>query len=146
MRLAWVELRRFRNHEHTRLDGVAGRRLGGGRPHAVEGKTNLLEGMYVLYALGSPRIGAFLAGAGGARGGLRAGEFETSGGRVLVEVEVPSSGRQPGGGGRLAGPTQAELRRQVRAVLFGPFDLPIVIGDPSKRRRSSTRRSRPCGR
>ena len=27
-----------------------------------------------------------------------------------------------------------DLRRQVRIVLFGPFDLPIVIGDPSKRR------------
>jgi DNA replication and repair protein RecF len=27
-----------------------------------------------------------------------------------------------------------DLRRQVRAVLFGPFDLPVVIGDPSKRR------------
>ena len=27
-----------------------------------------------------------------------------------------------------------ELRRQIRAVLFGPFDLPVVIGDPSKRR------------
>ena len=27
-----------------------------------------------------------------------------------------------------------ELRRQVRSVLFGPFDLPVVIGDPSKRR------------
>jgi DNA replication and repair protein RecF len=27
-----------------------------------------------------------------------------------------------------------DLRRQVRALLFGPFDLPIVIGDPAKRR------------
>jgi DNA replication and repair protein RecF len=27
-----------------------------------------------------------------------------------------------------------DLRRQIRSVLFGPFDLPVVIGDPSKRR------------
>jgi len=27
-----------------------------------------------------------------------------------------------------------DLRKQVRSVLFGPFDLPIVTGDPSRRR------------
>ena len=27
-----------------------------------------------------------------------------------------------------------DLRRQVRWVMFGPFDLPIVTGDPSRRR------------
>ena len=57
MRLSWVELRDYRNHAHTRIelrtDGlfvVAG-------PNG-EGKTNLLEAMHFLYALGSPRVGA----------------------------------------------------------------------------------------
>jgi DNA replication and repair protein RecF len=134
MRLAWVELRRFRNHEHTRLDG-----LGDGVSVAVgpngEGKTNLLEGMYVLFALGSPRTSshAALVQAGHEAAYVR-GEFETSGGRVLVEVEIPLKGASRVQVNRSPVRRKRELRRQVRAVLFGPFDLPVVIGDPSKRR------------
>ena len=134
MRLAWVELRRFRNHEHTRLDGLRDGVSVAVGPNG-EGKTNLLEGMYVLYALGSPRTSAHSSLVQeGHEAAYARGEFETSGGRVLVEVEVPVKGasRVQVNGSRVR--RKRELRRQVRAVLFGPFDLPIVIGDPSKRR------------
>lgn len=134
MRLAWVELRRFRNHEHTHLEHLAD-----GLTVLVgsngEGKTNLLEGMYVLYALGSPRVSA---SSGLVQEGHDAayarGEFATRDAKVLVEVEIPSKGASRVKVNRSPVRRRRDLRRQVRAVLFGPFDLPIVIGDPSKRR------------
>ena len=134
MRLAWVELRRFRNHEHTHLE-----RLADGLTVIVgpngEGKTNLLEGIYVLYALGSPRVSA---SSGLVQDGHDAayarGEFETRGGKVLVEVEIPAKGASRVKVNRSHVRRKRDLRRQVRAVLFGPFDLPVVIGEPSKRR------------
>ena len=59
-----------------------------------EGKTNLLEGMHVLYALGSPRVSAnaALVREGHDAAYVR-GEFETADGKVLVEVEVPARAR-----------------------------------------------------
>ena len=57
MRLAWVELRDFRNHVHTHLDPVPDGLTVAVGPNG-EGKTNLLEGMYFLFALASPRVSA----------------------------------------------------------------------------------------
>ena len=134
MRLAWVELRRFRNHDHTRLDPLSDGIVVAVGPNG-EGKTNLLEGMYVLYALGSPRTSAHAALVQeGHQAAYSRGEFETSQGRMLVEVEIPLKGASRVKLNRSPIRRKRELRRQVRAVLFGPFDLPIVIGDPSKRR------------
>jgi DNA replication and repair protein RecF len=134
MRLMWVELRDFRNHRHTRLDPLpTGLSVVAG-PNG-EGKTNLLEGMYFLYALGSPRAptNAPLVRDGTDAAYVR-GEFETENGLVLVEIEIPARGASKVKVNRSPVRRKRDLRRQVRAVLFGPFDLPIVIGDPSKRR------------
>jgi DNA replication and repair protein RecF len=134
MRLAWVELREFRNHALTRLEPVPD-----GLVVAVgangEGKTNLLEGMFVLYGLGSPRTSTHgnLVREDAAAAYVR-GEFETLGGRVLVEVEIPRQGASRVKVNRSAVRRKRDLRRQVRAVLFGPFDLAIVTGDPARRR------------
>ena len=57
MRLAWVELRDFRNHAHTRIDPMPDGLVVAVGPNG-EGKTNLLEGMHHLYALSSPRTSA----------------------------------------------------------------------------------------
>jgi DNA replication and repair protein RecF len=134
MRLAWLELRDFRNHVHTSIDAM---------PHGLtvavgpngEGKTNLLEGMHVLYALSSPRTSTNepLVREGAEHGYVR-GEFETRDGKMLVEVEIPRKGASRVKLNRSPVRRKRDLRRHVRAVLFGPFDLPIVIGDPSKRR------------
>ena len=56
MRLRWLELREFRNHPHTRIDDIPDGLVVVVGPNG-EGKTNLLEGMHVLYALASPRAG-----------------------------------------------------------------------------------------
>ena len=134
MRLAWVELRDFRNHAHTRIDPMPDGLIVAVGPNG-EGKTNLLEGIHVLYALGSPRTStnANLVREGADAAYVR-GEFETLHGKVLVEVEIPQQGASRIKVNRSPVRRKRDLRRQVRAVLFGPFDLPIVIGDPSKRR------------
>ncbi len=134
MRLSWVELREFRNHALTRLDPMPEGLTVVVGPNG-EGKTNLLEGLYFLYALGSPRTstnGNLVRE--GAQAAYARGEFETLQGRVLVEVEIPTQGASRVKVNRSPVRRKRDLRRQVRAVLFGPFDLPIVTGDPSKRR------------
>ncbi len=134
MRLMWLELRDFRNHAHTHLDPIPEGLIVAVGPNG-EGKTNLLEGMYVLYALSSPRTSSNEPLVrDGAEHAYARGEFETRDGRVLVEVEVPRRGASRVQVNRSPVRRKRDLRRQVRAVLFGPFDLPIVIGDPSKRR------------
>lgn len=134
MRLGWVELRSFRNHRHTRIDAIPDGLTVVVGPNG-EGKTNLLEGMYVLYALGSPRVSANPALVQeGQEAAYARGEFESTGGKVLVEVEIPAKGASRVKVNRSPIRRKRDLRRQVRAVLFGPFDLPVVIGDPSKRR------------
>jgi DNA replication and repair protein RecF len=134
VRLAWIELRDLRNHSLTHIDPVPNGLVAVVGPNG-EGKTNLMEGMYVLYALGSPRVssnGALVRD--GTEAAYARGEFETQEGRVLVEVEIPTRGASRVKVNRSPVRRKRELRRQVRVVLFGPFDLPIVIGDPSKRR------------
>ena len=134
MRLAWVELRDFRNHALTRLDPIGDGLIVAVGPNG-EGKTNLLEAMYFLYALGSPRTSTTAPLVReGADAAYTRGEFETDQGRVLVEVEIPQKGASRVKVNRSPVRRKRDLRRQVRAVLFGPFDLPVVTGDPSKRR------------
>jgi DNA replication and repair protein RecF len=134
MRLAWLELRDFRNHEHTRLDDIPDGLIVVVGPNG-EGKTNLLEAISFLYALRSPRTASNAPLVrDGAEAAYDRGEFASASGRALVEVEIPTKGasRVQLNGSPVR--RKRDLRRQVRTVLFGPFDLPIVIGDPSKRR------------
>ncbi len=51
-----------------------------------------------------------------------------------MEVEIPGRGANRVQVNRSPVRRKRDLRRQVRAVFFGPDDLVIVIGDPSKRR------------
>ena len=60
--------------------------------------------------------------------------FTEEAGKVLVEVEIPGRGANRVQVNRSRVRRKRDLRRQVRAVYFGPDDLVIVIGDPSKRR------------
>jgi DNA replication and repair protein RecF len=134
MLLQWLELRDFRNHAHTELDPIPEGLLVAVGANG-EGKTNLLEGMHFLYALESPRASASepLVRHGAESGYVR-GEFTTLGGKVLVEVEVRTRGANKIQVNRSAIRRRRDLRKQVRSVMFGPFDLPVVTGDPSRRR------------
>lgn len=134
MHLEWLELRDFRNHRRTAVERIPEGLTVVVGPNG-EGKTNLLEGMFFLYALRSPRTStnAPLVREGADEGYAR-GEFEGKEGRALVEVEIPRKGASRVKLNKSPLRRKRELRRQVRSVLFGPFDLPVVIGDPSKRR------------
>jgi DNA replication and repair protein RecF len=110
LRLAWVELRDFRNHEQTRLDDIPEGLVTLVGPNG-EGKTNMLEGIAFLFLLESPRASSFepLVRRGALGSAYARGEVETGDGRVLVEVEIP--GRAEPCGEPFAG-SAADLRRR----------------------------------
>ncbi|HZA60067.1 MAG TPA: DNA replication and repair protein RecF [Actinomycetota bacterium] len=134
MRLAWLEVRDFRNHGETEVQVPPGVVVAVG-PNA-QGKTNLLEAAHYLCTLESPRVASDqpLVRAGADSAFLR-GEIETNAGRVLVEVEVRSSGanriRVNGSGVR----RKRDLRQRVRSTMSIPEDLAVVQGEPEDRRR-----------
>jgi DNA replication and repair protein RecF len=133
--LLWVELRDFRNHRESRLDDVPFGLIGVVGANG-EGKTNLLEGIGFLFSLASQRVSTNLPLVRqGAAAGYARGEIQTGGGRFLVEVEIPVSGASRLQVNRSPVRRKRDLRKQVRAVFFGPDDLDVVRGDPSQRRR-----------
>ena len=92
MHLSWIELRDFRNHRHTRVDPVPEGLVVAVGPNG-EGKTNLMEGMYFLFSLTSPRVSANLPLVReGADSAYTRGEVITRDGKVLVEIEIPRQG------------------------------------------------------
>jgi DNA replication and repair protein RecF len=136
LRLAWAELRDLRNHAETRLDDLPGGLITVAGPNG-EGKTNLLEGIAFLFFLESPRTSSSepIVRRGSQGPAYVRGEvFTEEAGKVLVEVEIPGRGANRVQVNRSRVRRKRDLRRQVRAVYFGPEDLVIVIGDPSKRR------------
>jgi DNA replication and repair protein RecF len=134
VRLAWIEIRDFRNHRDTALEVSAGLTAVVG-PNA-QGKTNLLEAMYYLCALESPRVSADLPLVrSGATSSFLRGEVEAADGRFLVEVEVRGAGQNRVQVNRSPVRRRRDLRRHIRAVFSGPDDLAMVQGDPAERRR-----------
>jgi DNA replication and repair protein RecF len=135
VRLSWVELRDFRNHGETRLEDVANGLVVAVGPNG-EGKTNLLEGIAFLFFLQSPRTSSTepIVRRGAETPAYARGEVETENGRMLVEVEIPGHGANRVHLNRSPVRRKRDLRRQVRGVFFGPDDLVVVIGDPSRRR------------
>lgn len=135
MRLLWLELRDFRNHAETRMEDVPEGLLVAVGSNG-EGKTNLLEGISILFFLQSPRTSSSepIVRRDAEAAAYVRGEVETMNGRVLVEVEIPGQGANRVQVNGSAIRRKRDLRRQVRAVFFGPDDLVVVIGDPGKRR------------
>ena len=134
MRLLWIEARDFRNHPETSLEVPPGLTAVVG-PNA-QGKTNLLEAIFYLCSLESPRVRADLPLVrSGATSAFLRGEMESAAGRVLIEVEVRASGQNRVQVNRSPVRRKRDVRRQARAVFSGPDDLAIVAGEPDDRRR-----------
>lgn len=135
MRLLWAELRDFRNHRETRVSDVPEGLITVVGPNG-EGKTNLLEGIAFLFFLASPRVSATLPLVrDGAEAAYSRGEVETTNGRILIEVEIPGKGANRVQVNRSPVRRKRDVKRQVRAVFFGPDDLDVVRGEPGERRR-----------
>lgn len=134
MHVSWVELRDFRNHVSTRVEEIPDGVVVAVGPNG-EGKTNLLEGVAFLFFLASPRTSSPepIVRRGAAAAYAR-GEILTATGKMLVEIEIPGHGANRAQLNRSPVRRRRDLRRQVRAVFFGPEDLMVVIGDPAKRR------------
>jgi DNA replication and repair protein RecF len=133
VRLLWIEARDFRNHEHTEVE------VPGGLVVAVggngEGKTNLLEAMYYLLALRSPRAGSDQPLVRrGAQSAFVRGEVDGLEGRALIEVEIRGAGANRVQVNRSPVRRRRDVRRQVRGVFFSPGDLDVVQGQPDVRR------------
>ena len=134
MHLSWIELRDFRNHAETRLEDIPQGLVVAVGPNG-EGKTNLLEGIAFLFLLRSPRTSSTEPIVRrGAQAAYTRGEAETAGGRMLVEIEIPGRGANRVKLNRTPVRRRRDVRRQIRGVFFGPDDLVVVIGDPSRRR------------
>lgn len=134
MRLAWIEVRDFRSYSEAALEVEPGLTVVVGSNG--EGKTNLLEAMYYLCALESPRVRNDLPLVrSGASSAFLRGELEAGGGRFLIEVEVRASGQNRVLINRSPVRRKRDLRRHARAVFSGPDDLHVVSGEPDERRR-----------
>ncbi|HYT29198.1 MAG TPA: DNA replication and repair protein RecF [Actinomycetota bacterium] len=134
MRLAWIEVRDFRNHRETSLEVPEGlTAMVGPNGH---GKTNLLEAMHYLFALESPRVRTDLPLVRvGARSAFLRGEIHAGSGTFLVEIEVRPSGANRVQVNRTVVRRRRDLRASIRSVFSGPDDLAVVIGEPDERRR-----------
>ena len=133
MRLSWIELTDFRCHASLRVEPDPGVNVFVGDNGS--GKTSLLEAIGYLASVASfrrsPDSALVRLGAGGT---VVRGEFSSSTGGSLVEVEIPAVGRRRVllNGKRAAG--RAAIAETVAIVAFLPDDLDLVKRGPAYRR------------
>src|SRR5918996_828831 len=133
MRADRLVLEDFRNYHHEAIEFSPELNLVVGRN--AQGKTNLLEAVYFLGGLGSPRVSdAGLVREGADRALLHA-DIARSTRAIHVDLEI-----RPGKGLRtLINKTPATgsraLRELIVGVFFGPDDLSLIKGSPEGRRR-----------
>ncbi|UQS82127.1 DNA replication/repair protein RecF [Bombilactobacillus folatiphilus] len=133
MRLQEIELRNFRNYEHLNLkfDPALNVFLG----ENAQGKTNLLEAIYVLALVRSHRTNSNQELI---RWGSDFAKLQTvvqkNTGRMTLDLVLSTAGKK-------AALNHLEKKRlsqyvgQLNVVLFAPEDLKLVKGAPSVRRR-----------
>lgn len=133
MRVAQLALESFRNYDRQSVHLAPGLNLVTGRN--AQGKTNLLEALYCLGGLGSPRSPDAALVMEGADRALLHAEVVKKGRSVRIDMEL-----RAGRGMRALvnkaplGATRA-LAGFVVSVFFGPDELSLVKGSPDGRRR-----------
>jgi len=135
VRLRRLWLTDFRNYESAdvepALDGLTVIRGDNG-----EGKTNLLEAVGYLTSLSSFRgVPTEALVRDGAERAVVRGEGDRDGRQLLIEVEIPRSGRGRAQVNRQPIKRTADLSAAFRVSVFSPDDLVLVKGGPAERRR-----------
>ena len=128
-----IALQDFRNYEQARVAFAPGVTLVVGRN--AQGKTNLLEAVYCLSGLGSPRSADAAIVRDGADAGYVHGRVIRGERKIEIDLEL-----KPGRGSRALVnktpvATAQTLPHTVVSVFFGPDDLTLVKGGPEGRRR-----------
>lgn len=133
MHVAKLVLEDFRNYQRAEVELVPGLNLVVGQN--AQGKTNLLEGIYCLSGLGSPRSHDAAIVRSGAERALVHGDIVRGTRALTVDMEV-----RPGRGTRALVnktplPATRTLAEVAVSVFFGPDELSLVKGSPDGRRR-----------
>lgn len=128
-----LALEDFRNYERAALQLDPGLNLIVGRN--AQGKTNLLEAIYLLSGLGSPRSPDSALIREGAARALIHGSVVRGSRTLDIDMEF-----RPGRGARAlvnkaAVPGTRELSEITTCVFFGPDELSLIKGSPEGRRR-----------
>ncbi len=132
MHFTRLKYRSFRNLEQAEFDPGPGINVLWG--NNAQGKTNTLEGIYLLGHLKSFRTshpGEFLK-TGSASAGV-ASELDSNGVHVHLDLHISPEGRELRINGKSAGGAAA-LLDHVRQVLFSPEEVGVVRGPPAGRR------------
>ena len=133
MQVGRLELEDFRNYRHEALELSPGLNLVVGRN--AQGKTNLLEAVYCLSGLGSPRSPDSALVREGAERALLHATITRGARNIDIDIEL-----RPGRGtralvnkARVSG--TKSLGELAVSVFFGPDELSLVKGSPDGRRR-----------
>jgi DNA replication and repair protein RecF len=128
-----LRIESFRNYERAALDLAPGLNLIAGRN--AQGKTNLLEAIHFLSGLGSPRGQDSNVVRNGSERAYLHGSIRRAERSLTIDLEI-----EPGRGTRaLVNGSPASGVRALAAsfvcVFFGPDELELIKGGPSRRRR-----------
>jgi len=133
MRADRLVLEDFRNYHNEDVEFSPTVNLVVGRN--AQGKTNLLEAVYFLGGLGSPRVSDAGLVRDGAERALLHADIARGTRAIHVDIEVRPGkslrtliNKTPATGGRA-------LRELIVGVFFGPDDLTLIKGPPDGRRR-----------
>lgn len=133
MHLVWLEVTDFRSYTSLRFEPAPGVNVLVGDNGS--GKTSVLEAIGYLATLSSFRRspdGALVRE--GAENAITRGEFSSTAGSAIVEVETPASGRRTVLLNGKRARTRSDVAELVTLVAFLPDDLDLIKRGPSYRR------------
>ena len=128
-----LALQDFRNYERAQLGLGPGVTLVTGRN--AQGKTNLLEALYCLSGLGSPRTTEPVLVREGAERGYVHGRVHRGERRVEIDLEIKVGRGSRALLNKTPVPGTKALSEVLAVVFFGPDDLTLIKGSPEGRRR-----------
>ena len=132
MRVESLVLEDFRNYRRAHLEPSPGLNLVVGRN--AQGKTNLLEAVYCLSGLGSPRSPDAALLREGAERALLHGRIRRGDRSIELDLEL-GAGRTRALINKAPAPRPGALAEIAVSVFFGPDELSLVKGSPEGRRR-----------